>query len=464
MTSPRTVDRDLMSLGDQEFLPRLFASVQDGILIIDSNNVVVFVNDAYTGITGVRRQEIIGRPLKEVRPGAQLPDVVETGRSKLGCYRKEGEVEYIVDMFPIQAGSRIVGGISIVWDITRIRRLVQSLEQNAVVKPAELRQPGGTPRASYFFDDIIFKPSGVMHDVIDFARRAASGDASVLITGESGTGKELLAHSIHNASQRRGGPFIPMNCSAFPAQLLESELFGYSDGAFTGARKGGKAGLLKAALRGTVFFDEIGDMNLELQAKLLRVLQERKVRSIGSDQEIPVDIRIISATNKDLRQLIRDKTFREDLFYRVNVLPIHIPPLRERREDVPLLVDHYCRILQDKLKRPLRLEAAVLETLTSYPWPGNIRELYNSLEFMAYYSHSATLSQRDLPPTIRDFDLSRESIDKYLANLEKELLVNTINRCGWNYLGKQKAAKELQISLATIYNRIKKFGLSKPLE
>ena len=454
----------IMHLG-QTLLPRLFDSVQDGILVIDLNNVVVFVNDAYTNITGVRREDIVGRPLKEVRLGAQLPEVVETGRSKVGCYRKESGTEYIVDMFPIQGGSKIIGGLSIVWDIGRIRKLVESLGQSNSPAEKEFRQSKTMPRTSYSFDDIIFGDASIMHDIISFARRVASSDANVLITGESGTGKELLAHSIHNVSARWNEPFIAINCAALPSQLLESELFGYSDGAFTGARKGGKPGLFASACRGTVFLDEIGDMSLDLQAKLLRVIQEKKIRPLGSDQEAIVDIRIISATNKDLPELIRSRLFREDLFYRINVLPINIPPLRERKEDIPLLIEHYCHDLGKRINRPIKLDSNVVETMLSYPWPGNIRELHNILEFMAYFTtKSDIILPAHLPPMIRDFNLSRKNVHKYLNDFEKELLIDTIKKYGWDYKGKQQAARELQVSLATLYNKLKKYGISKSLE
>jgi propionate catabolism operon transcriptional regulator len=219
--------------------------------------------------------------------------------------------------------------------------------------------------------------------VISLAEQYAKTDSTVLITGESGTGKELLAQGIHNASRRRGAPFVAINCAAFPETLLESELFGYEEGAFTGSRKGGKPGLLESAHTGTVFFDEIGDMSLPLQTRLLRVLQEREVLHLGSIEPTPIDVRVIAATHRDLRKNIAEGRFREDLFYRLNILRLHLPPLRERKADIPAITRWIIRGLgkrPEALSPADRLLQGLLPYLESYPWPGNIRELENITE------------------------------------------------------------------------------------
>lgn len=265
-----------------EWLQAIIASINDGILVIDSAGIVRMVNHEYTKITGVRPDEIIGRPLLDVRPGAQLVSVLQDGHSRSGVFRSEGGVEYVVDMAPIVIDGKVVGAVSISKAMTEVHALYQQLKKHKEKVDILEKTIGSMAKARYTFEDIIGKEGG-LRTTVTMARKAAETDLPVLITGESGTGKELFAQAIHNKSTRANGPFVPVNCSAIPNELLESELFGYEEGAFTAAKRGGKVGLFELADHGTIFLDEIGDLSYHLQAKLLRVLQEKTVRRVGGD-------------------------------------------------------------------------------------------------------------------------------------------------------------------------------------
>ncbi|MEW6723313.1 MAG: sigma 54-interacting transcriptional regulator [Bacillota bacterium] len=271
----------------------------------------------------------------------------------------------------------------------------------------------------YTFDDIVSK-SDSMKKTIELAKKLALSDSTILIQGESGTGKELFAQSIHNASRRKNGPFVPVNFAALSANLLESELFGYEDGAFTGAKKGGKPGLFGEAHGGTIFLDEIGDAPLEFQASLLRVLQEKQIRRVGGIKMIPVDVRVITATNKDLKLEVEKGNFRHDLFFRINVLPLYLPPLRERKEDIILLLETYLRkFTNNKITSANEFFSTdTLEYLISYEWVGNVRELVNVVEYLVNINGSHPIGIKDLPPCItRGF---RNSYDSLLAKFQDD--------------------------------------------
>lgn len=291
----------------------------------------------------------------------------------------------------------------------------------------------------------------------------AAGHASVLITGESGTGKELFARAIHNESKRFKGPFIAINCGAIPDSLLESELFGYVPGAFTGASKNGKIGKFELAGKGTIFLDEIGDMPLHLQVKLLRVLQDRVVIPIGSNKPIPINVRIISATNKPLEKMVKSGEFREDLFYRLNVIPIEIPPLRERTEDIPVLVEHflkkYCSYYEINVPQ---VSDEAMSILKNYSWKGNVRELENTIEYIVNVLQKSEIIQKShLPDRIivkKDYDKDDEL---NLEMIEKRAIIKAINKFGGNTESKKKVARALGISLATLYRKMDKYGITK---
>jgi two-component system, NtrC family, response regulator HydG len=298
--------------------------------------------------------------------------------------------------------------------------------------------------------------------VLDLVARVAPTDATVLIHGESGTGKELIAKAIHHASARAREPFVAVNCGALPESLLESELFGHVRGAFTGASMG-KKGLFEEAHRGTLFLDEIGEMTPALQVKLLRALQDGEIRSVGSTQSITVDARVLAATNRDLEQMMRQGTFREDLFYRLNVIALTLPPLRERREDIPVLAEHFLTRFASRQGRMLRLSAEALDRLLAYAWHGNIRELENAMERAAILAGGDAVGADDLPPHIAArLDLGGPpSLPRQmsLADAERACIVQTLERCGWNH---SRAADALGIGRTTLWRKRKEYGIDSP--
>jgi len=293
------------------------------------------------------------------------------------------------------------------------------------------------------------------------ALRVAEGHDRVLILGESGSGKELFAHAIHRASPRRNNPFVAINCSAFPPHLLSSELFGYEEGAFTGAAKGGKLGLFELAHGGTLFLDEIGDMEFDLQAKLLRILETGEFMRIGGTKPIKVDVRIVSATNKDLEKLIRETKYREDLFYRLNVIALRIPPLRARTEDIPLLVAYDLDRLGSRMNRAIALSDEALAILKQYHYPGNVRELFNILAFAANTCEGQMIMPSDLPifSKVKYQPEPQGVLTDARRASEKEAIQTALKNFGTSVDGKRRAARHLGISLATLYNKIRQYGI-----
>ncbi len=314
-------------------------------------------------------------------------------------------------------------------------------------------------------------------EVFNIIKNVAPTDSTVLITGESGTGKELVAKAIHSLSKRKDKPFIPINCGAIPKDLIESELFGYKKGAFTGANTN-KVGRFEAANNGTVFLDEIGELPLDMQVKLLRVLQENEIQPIGSNLPIKINVRIIAATNKNLEQLIEENKFREDLFYRLNVINIHLPPLRERKEDIDLLIDHYIKIFSEKHEKSDKIYGMAEETkfiLKNYSWPGNIRELKNCIERLVVLKSEGIILPSDLPPKFFDLDdlednvsdkefmnnlfqLSDEGVDlkSLIENIETSMIIQALEKAGGV---KEKAAKLLGIKRTTLIEKMKRKNL-----
>jgi transcriptional regulator with PAS, ATPase and Fis domain len=302
-----------------------------------------------------------------------------------------------------------------------------------------------------------------MQQALDLVMRVAPTDATILIQGESGTGKEVIAKAIHHTSPRAQHAFVAVNCGALPEPLLESEIFGHVKGAFTGATVH-KKGLFEDAHGGTFFLDEIGDMPLSLQVKFLRVLQEGEIRRVGSNQATTVDVRVLAATNRDLGQLMQQGQFREDLYYRLNVIPLVLPPLRERREDIPALAEHFLRRFGDKQHRPLSLTASAVERLLRYPWPGNVRELENAMERTAILARNDLIGPDELPPHIASGTplgpapvLPREQT---LAEVEKSHILQTLERCGWNH---SHAAEALGIGRTSLWRKLKEYQIEERL-
>ncbi|HFC98212.1 MAG TPA: sigma-54-dependent Fis family transcriptional regulator [Thermosulfurimonas dismutans] len=313
----------------------------------------------------------------------------------------------------------------------------------------------------------IIGQSPAIKEVFRLIEKVAPTESTVLILGESGTGKELVARAIHRQSRRSEGPFVPVNCGAIPEELLESELFGYEKGAFTGAHRS-KPGRFEMAEGGTIFLDEIAEMSPKLQVKLLRVLQEKTVERLGGERPIPVNIRIIAATNRDLEREVAEGRFRKDLYFRLNVIPIHLPPLRERKEDIPLLAEHFLRQFCAREEVPLkRLSEEALQYLLRYSWPGNVRELENLMERLVILSENETIGPEDLPDhivrapdrppfTIKDFGFEEFSLPKALQEIEKEFILRALRASKGV---KSQAAKLLGIKRTTLIEKIKRLGL-----
>jgi len=435
-----------------------FDAMREGITIIDTEGRIVFGNKAYREFlnkeAGGDIGPIEGYILRDLRPGARLPDVLEAGKPILHITRKEIEDFYFVNMYPIHEDGVLVGGVSVVTFLEDAYQAREELEAMEARSRQLLRSVNRANGSCYTFADIIASTPASLQTK-ELAQRIAVTDATVLLESESGTGKELYAQAIHNASPRQEGVFVAINCSNFNANILESELFGYVEGAFTGAKKGGKIGLFEAANGGTLFLDEISEMDVSLQSKLLRALQERRVRPVGAVKEVEVDVRVIAACNANLNDYVAQGKFRRDLYYRLNTFPIHIPPLRERPGDIPALAKALLAQLSHKLRRPLALTAEALEALTRHSWPGNVRELRNVLEFAAYLSPDGSIGRESLPGDLfRQPEEAPMTLAQRVREFERQEIAKAIERHGSTTQGKRAAAAELGISLASLYNKL----------
>ena len=437
----------------------VYSSIKQGILICDEQSRILYFNDSYAAFIGEKLENVKGRLLREIRPGAIAPQVIKEGRPIQSVLRVEKGKEYFADIYPIRENGCIVGTVSVVTtleDAVFIKEKMNELEQEEQTLRERLNHTNGT---RYTFANIIGKCTNTM-DAVNLAKKAAGHPANILLQGESGTGKELFAQSIHNESSRSCRPFVAVNCAVLSKTLLESELFGYEEGAFTGAKKKGKPGLFETAKGGTLFLDEISEMDIELQSKLLRVLQEKKFRRLGGTKEIESDVCIISACNIDLLKYIEEKKFRRDLYYRIAVIPIIIPPLRDRMEDISLLTDYFMQNIQIQHKTKYRIDKEVRELFRHYPWPGNIRELRNTLEYCAMMANNGEISIACLPPImIRTFESGKKlsiPLQHRVRDFERAQILQELNHFGNDTAGKRKAAQELGISLSSLYAKLEK--------
>ena len=436
-----------------------FNAMREGITIIDTDGIIVFGNTAYREFlnkeAGGDIGPIEGYRLRDLRPGARLPDVLEKGEPILHLTRQEVEDFYFVNLYPIYRDGVLLGGLSVVTFLDDAYRAREELEAMEARSKQVLHRINKANGARYTFDDIVAEsPAGAQTKAL--AEKIAATDATVLLESESGTGKELYAQAIHNASLRREGVFVAINCANFNPNMLESELFGYVEGAFTGAKKGGKLGLFEAAAGGTLFLDEISEMDLGLQAKLLRVLQERRIRPVGGVKEIDVDVRVIAACNAGLPDYVDQGKFRKDLYYRLNTFPIHIPPLRERTGDIPALAAAILDQLSHKLRRPFTLTDEAVRLLQAHSWPGNVRELRNVLELSAYLTPSGVITCEAFPADLRrpaEHDAALPLVQRVRA-FEKREIQRLLARNGASLEGKKKTAAQLGISLASLYNKL----------
>lgn len=441
----------------KSWIKTFFDNLYDGILIIDTEEIVKYINPAYTRITNVTYDEIVGKKLRELRPGARLQNVLTLKKPIVGALREENGIQYSVNMSPIFEDNELIGAISIVSHIDDIYKLYRDIDKyKSKVKSLENRI-SAIQKAKYTLEDIVSVDISSI-EVKDTIKKIARKDITILIYGESGTGKELYANAIHNESSRSDGPFIAVNCASFQGSLLDSELFGYEEGSFTGAKREGKMGLFEAANKGTIFLDEISEMDLEVQAKLLRTLQEGTIRRIGSVKEIPIDVRVVAATNKNLEDMVTERSFRHDLFYRISVFPLTIPPLRKRKDDILPLAYKYIESSKNSLKKDIILSKEAETLLYNYNWPGNIRELKNSIEFAINMIEDNEIKYNHLPVRLQH-SMIKESINQKLSDkvkeFEKQEIIKILKVYGDDIDGKKKAASSLGISLASLYNKLK---------
>jgi PAS domain S-box-containing protein len=445
------------------YMSTIIQSISTGLLTIDNSGKIKMTNRNACIILGQEEENIVGRMLVDLIPNCKdINKVLETGRSCLDeeiVINRDGIRErYNLNVFPITIeDQKTIGCVVMLKEIQRVINLINKYTGM---------------RARYTFEDIIGK-SKEINKIINYSMGIADSPSTVLIQGESGTGKEVLAQAIHNYSSRKDNGFVAINCGAIAKNLIESELFGYDDGAFTGAKRGGHPGKFELANGGTLFLDEIGEMPLDMQVNLLRVLQEGAVTRVGGTKYIPVNVRVIAATNKNLKKEVAAGKFREDLYYRLSVIPISLPPLRERKEDIPLLVDYFLKIKSKRLSKAIpKIDHEIYKNIFLYSWPGNIRELENYIENIVNLNGNSsyvlnqenTGSAKDELSYVNSADKTYDGQKKAyeeqficsLEELEKKAIIAILNKFGGNV---SKAAKILGVSRNTLYTKMKKYEL-----
>ncbi|WEG12955.1 sigma 54-interacting transcriptional regulator [Pullulanibacillus sp. KACC 23026] len=450
------------------FYEALLQAVEDAVTVVDQNGIVLSWNKSAEKLYQCDQEEIIGKPITDFfkEESLMLMNTLKNGTIIEHQYNQSrSDVHVLVSTRPIEINKQQVGGLSVERNINDLVRLNEGLaSQTAYIQALE--QKIDTINANDPFHKIKGRSPELL-SAITLAKKVARTDASVLINGESGVGKELFAQAIHKASSRAKKPFVDLNCGAIPASLFESELFGYEKGAFTGAAREGKQGKFDLAKGGTLFLDEIGELPLDLQVKLLRVLQERDYYRVGGTKAIPFDVRIIAATNRNLEEMISEGTFRQDLYYRLNVVSIQIPPLRSRIEDIPELVQLFVQEFSNKYHRPIpTIAPEVMYTFLHHPWGGNIRQLRNTIEHMIILADEDGIHPHHLPNNLlmngRKSPTQPEALPIELAPQRGDLEeLKTIQQAlEKTYGNKSAAAKMLGISRVTLYNKIRKYKLN----
>lgn len=435
-------------------------AIYDGVMVVDRDGRIVFANPGYERIFHVSADKVVGRLLTEIEPTSVVLDVLRTGKPVVDLPTRvvSAGVDIVNNVTPVMENGAMAGAVVLFRDATEIAAL-KDLTTRYYAELQELR-------TRLLATEDLVSDSPQMRRVVELAQRVALVDSTVLLTGESGVGKELVSKLIHRSSPRCDGPFVVINCGAIPENLMESELFGYEKGAFTGAGPRGKAGMIEVADRGTLLLDEVGELPLGLQVKLLRVIQEQTFLRVGGVKPISVDVRFLAATNRDLQAMMKQRLFREDLFYRLNVVAIRIPPLRERRDDVALLVHTFLDKYNARYHGQKRLMPDVLHFFEKdYDWPGNIRELENVIERLVVSSPEDSIAMDD--QILKDyFSLPNEKRRSIVVNdviplregrdiLERELIQKALGHAGSG----RSAAKILGVDHSTIARKAKKFGI-----
>lgn len=472
----KALGSELQKLKDQiKWFEHCFDTAYEGLTVVDEHGVIQLFNETYSRFVGVSKEEAIGKQAETIIDNTRLPVVLKTGvPERSQAHRLQGQ-NLVVHRLPIWGNNKVIGAIGmLVYEgISEIYQVIERMEQLEVEKNQAnyIIDTSKAKEELVRFEDILGE-SPAIAETKKIARKAAQFTATVLITGESGVGKEQFARAIHDMGVPSQGNFVSVNCAAIPDTLLESELFGYSEGSFTGAKKGGKAGKFELAHQGTLFLDEIGDMPMAMQVKVLRVLQEKEIERVGEHAPIPVNFRLITATNKDLKQMVKKGKFREDLYYRLYVIPIHIPPLRDRKQDIPIIIANKMQKLAQTYKlKEKTIDRQILKLMYKHDWPGNVRELINVLERLFVLTDGVHINTKDLPksffsdsqvkdkesiPLIGNPHRRKEAL-KVALEEEKEGIENMLRQAKGN---KSQAARMLGISRATLYNKLSQFQIA----
>ncbi|MDK2835548.1 MAG: sigma-54 dependent transcriptional regulator, acetoin dehydrogenase operon transcriptional [Thermosediminibacterales bacterium] len=445
-----------LAIANKHFLA-IMESMSEGLLSIDEHAIITDINLAARNLLGIEEKDIIGKHIRRLF-NVQTKKILSVLKQDRGFSeeemfletKKRGSIGCIVTSTPIHdENDKVAGAVIVLREMKNVRKLVNKIAGS---------------EARFTFNDILGQ-SEKLQEAIQLAKIAARNTSTVLLCGESGTGKEMFAQAIHNSSLRREGPFVFLNCGAIPRELVASELFGYVEGAFTGAKRGGHPGKFELADGGTIFLDEIGDMPLDTQVNLLRVLESKQIMRIGGEKVIPVNVRVIAATNKKLEDEVLAGNFRQDLFYRLNVTPIKIPPLRERKEDIPILIDHFTQKLSKTLGKEItKIEDKFYRAMMSYSWPGNVRELQNVLQQAINLCDGEVLRAEHIPVSIKPNHNQKTDIPIHgiltLEEVEERAIITALKACKGNI---SKAAESLGIGRNTLYRKMKKYSIKNVL-
>lgn len=454
-------------LSNETLTASLINNSLESIIVVNAHGIVCFANKGFAKLNSLNLKRTIGRKIKSINPKSQLTKILKTGEQKILLREDPNGNRYFQFLFPIMQNKRIVGAAEKSLPISSDRLVsyfnqIKQKQMNGDKDPV-IKYIVDTEFSRYGFEDIIGQSAPIQKAKL-MAKKAATTTASILILGESGTGKELFAHAIHRFSNRSHKPFVRVNCSCVPLELIEAELFGYEPGSFTGADKRGKIGKFEYANEGTMFLDEVGDMPLNMQAKLLRVVEEKELLKIGSNQPKNVDFRLISATNQNLEKMVKNQTFRLDLLFRLNVLMVKSPPLREIKEDIPLMVRHFLKQLNDIMSKQIEgISDDAMDALLYYNWPGNVRELRNVIERSYVVCGDGEIKLDDLPGDLLEGNPNPASqgsyctLKKSLEKAEKQAIVDALRFCKNE---KKAASKLLGIHRTGLYQKIKKYDLA----
>ncbi|WP_193708407.1 sigma-54 interaction domain-containing protein [Alkalibaculum sporogenes] len=451
---------------NESILLKILSNIPEAIIVIDINTKICFINDAYCRLFKKDKQEIIGRLLSKFEPLARIHDVLKNGEPMVGdiSHIHSANIDVVADIMPLFYNGTLIGAVANMKNVTDIIHMQIELDHFKSLTQF-LKEELYNNNSDNLPDSFkhLARQNKTFVNILKIASKVASTDASVFIDGESGVGKEVMAQAIHSSSKRSSGPFIKINCSAIPESLIESELFGYQSGAFTGANSNGRIGRFESANGGTVFLDEIGEMSLSMQVKFLRVLQEKEIERVGSNKKIKLDFRLISATNRNLEKMIEDGTFRLDLFYRINVVPLRIPPLRDRKEDIPYYANLFLEEMCATYNKELTFSPEVLRIFSNYEWPGNIRELKNIVEQLAILCSEDIITSEFLSSKF-DKQIGSQYIgnssnlplNKLIEKVEREAIISAL-QCTNN--NKTHAIEMLGISRRGFYQKLEKYNI-----